>query len=96
MSADAWQECPRCVAKGTMAYREARRRADEAYGKVSVAQWRVLDETAHSLKPELRDTLREDYEIGMYKGVFTIDYHASCTECDFTFSHVLKEPVDVG
>ena len=41
------------------------------------------------------DMWREDYEIGMFDGVFTVGYHGQCTEpgCGKVFTHKHTEVV---
>jgi hypothetical protein len=42
-----------------------------------------------NLKKDDRYNFRENYEIGVYKNKFEVDYIGSCTKCGFsyTFSH---------
>ena len=91
MSADNWTFCPQCRAKEAEAIKERRRAADEAYGKVSPAEWRALDEAAR-LIPEPRETLREDWDIGIHEGKFSVDYGAGCAECGFRFTFTHEGP----
>lgn len=39
-----------------------------------------------TVQPEAEDTLREDFDIGIYEGHFSIEYEAKCTKCGFEFS----------
>lgn len=41
-----------------------------------------------------RRTLREDSWLGMRHGVFCVDYHGVCSECEFNYRFVLK--ISVG
>ncbi len=65
-----------------------------AYGKVSEADYRKLLE-------QPRETLREDYEIGIYDGKFHIGYRGECCDlsghgfkgCGFKFTFEHEEEV---
>ena len=92
MSADNWTKCPNC---GDTHEKEiARRRAalNKSYGKVDAAEYltktRELEEFS---KQEQEDTLREDYEQGIYEGKYYVSYHGSCTACDFSFEYKHEE-----
>lgn len=91
MSADNWRTCPQCLAQSTAAANAAFRKAADAYGKVSAADWEALRDAARELdKAEQKDTLREDYELGTTpSGEFYVSYSCACTECGFShkFSH---------
>jgi hypothetical protein len=45
-------------------------------------------------KQQRRDTLREDWEIGTYKGKFRVGYGASCSVCGWSknFEHEEQVP----
>ena len=44
---------------------------------------------------EAERTLREDWEIGIWKGKFHISYGATCSKCGFEFGYVREEdPID--
>jgi hypothetical protein len=92
MSADNWTQCPRCSAKARAAFVAKTKTAAESYGKVPPSQYtRLMDEIARGA-PEMEDTFREDYDIGLRDGEFTIDYHGRCGECGLkhVFKHVEK------
>lgn len=94
MSADNWTVCPKC---GKSAKDEQLARIDAAsaaYGKVSAAEYERLRVEAAKPLPEEVETLREDYDIGIYRGKFSVDYRASCDACGF--EHSFKHEVEIG
>ena len=93
MSADNWATCPKCL-RTAAAEKEARHRtAAEAYGKVPADEWRALVAEAEA-EPELEDTLREDYSVGMtVTGRFYVSYRGRCQRCDFEHRFKAEEQV---
>jgi len=88
VSADNWTICPRCakLALGKKLFLSLK--AAESYGKVSEDEyWEMLDDIQPLTNPG--NTLREDYEIGIYDGVFDVSYRGHCPKCGFTkeFTH---------
>lgn len=90
MSADNWTICPKCKSRDAV-LNEARILAPaKAYGKVSPDAYAKLLEQAQNLI-QTEDTLREDYEIGIRNGKFSVDYCASCQACDFIHKFKYEE-----
>lgn len=94
MSADNWTTCPECRRLKDAKRQKLIKKAEEAYGKVSAAEYqRLLAEARVAVapgtdEPEDNTTLREDYEIGVNTdGVLEISYGCSCRECGFSFSY---------
>lgn len=94
MSADNWADCPKCSGK------DSKKLAD-AYGKVSLAQYKALE---REVREESHDSsLREDYSVGIYKGVFRVSYRAECRYpgqnyddphgCGFSFEYEYTETI---
>lgn len=84
MSADNWTTCPSCEHDAEEARKARVRKARDAYGKVSEAEY--LDLVRKAEKPvELEETLREDFSIGIQGGAFGVSYRASCEHCGFEF-----------
>lgn len=79
MSADNYTTCPRCEA----IQEKAKKEAQESYGTVSEEEYLHLVEKSKPKKDE--DTLREDYEIGIYNGKFYIRYEGACSQCSFFY-----------
>lgn len=94
MSADNWTHCPKCRLEEELELKEFKRRVDEAYGKVSSADYNKLrsDYVKAVNAAEADDdygtrTLREDYEFyGIANGVLHVDYSASCESCGWSYS----------
>lgn len=90
VSADNWTICPACMTVADKKHSTAKTRAEQAYGKVPAHEWMKLTELAKQ-EPEIHQTLREDYEIGICTdGEFYVKYSASC-ECGFSFSYEYED-----
>lgn len=88
MSADNWAVCPKCKANKLAARDEAKRLADESYGRVDSSEYLRLLQVS-SIPVTEQETMREDYEIGIDdEGLLIVSFQASC-ECgfEFTFKH---------
>jgi hypothetical protein len=86
MSADNWGTCPKCRRLFSIYSEKRREEILNSYGKIPEADYLSMrDELARKKAPV--DTLREDYEIGIINGVFSIDYSAECSECGFKFRY---------
>lgn len=96
MGADNWAICPRCRVKAIKQRQKLYAKADKAYGVKTPDEYRALFVEAQQ-PLELKQTLREDYGIGVgIDGMFGVDYHARC-ECGFNFEYKneqLAEDVD--
>lgn len=95
MGANNWRVCPKCKKDREVRAEELSIEAAEAYGKVSVEEWKSLDAKAKECAQPLdSETLREDYEIGMQSdGEFFFDYGCSCSVCGFSHSKKVEEQV---
>jgi len=84
MSADNWAICPKCEKLEKESINLKRKKADDSYGKVSKEEYEMLNFEA-SQTPQLHQTLRENYEIGINEnGEFMIVYRCSCKTCGFS------------
>ena len=93
MSADNWTVCPKCKEKVEQAQAELLDRVETDYGKVVASEYLELVE--QSQQPiEEQHTLREDWEIGIWKGEFCVSYRASCEECGFSHEFEHKRSVN--
>jgi hypothetical protein len=54
---------------------------------VPEAEYEALKRKATEPSEEREQTLREDYEIALYRDQFYIDYCCSCQKCGFEFSY---------
>ncbi len=85
MSANDWSICPRCKAKAEAAKAKRLKDVELAYGKSSRADYDLARDNARNQEP-LKDTLREDWEIGIDEdGEFHVIYKAACSKCDFSY-----------
>ncbi len=83
MSADAWRICPNCEQVANEAFVAKLAAARDSYGKVTPEAYAKLCAQA-AKKPELEESLREDYEIGVWNGKFEVSYHGMCQRCGLT------------
>lgn len=93
MSADNWGKCPVCYKKAKEERANAKTKAKEEYGKVSIDEFQEL---VHEAVKELNldDTLREDYVIETNDaGYFHIEYKCEC-ECGFKYE--FKEHININ
>ena len=96
MSADNWAVCPKCGGGSNEAAKNARRVANESYGKVPSERWLELEGEAKILEESNEEPsckLREDYEIGIFQGQFEVSYKGQCENCGFEFRHSFKKKV---
>lgn len=92
MSADNWTICPRCQKTALAAKERDREKLAKQYGKIEPVEF--VKRSAEVDKPiELEETLREDYELGLFEGQFYISYRASCAQCGFELSYAREETV---
>lgn len=84
MSANNWDQCPKCLESEKQRQLAAGKTAASSYGKIEPDKYLKLLEDQ---KPrELEDSMREDYELGVQQdGSFYVSYRASCEACDFEF-----------
>lgn len=92
MGADNWAICPRCQERVRREIKAREQAAIDAYGRVPVDEWKALDNAAKII-PEPEYQFREDYEIGVHEGQFSINYRGSCRVCDLSVSFVHEETV---
>lgn len=95
MSADNWTVCPACLKRIRAEQVAAPIRLAEAYGKVSLDEWKAMEAAMPSADASPDCTLREDYEFHMSdEGAFTAGYRAKCAACgwEYRFSHTEVVP----
>jgi hypothetical protein len=85
MSADNWATCPQCEENHRLELAKLDKQIAEAYGSIPVTAFDDLRNRRTVMTGELPNTLREDYEIGIYKGVFECSYTAFCEACGFHY-----------
>jgi hypothetical protein len=94
MGADNWAICPRCKRRHEKQAEKMRLEADNAYGTVSVDDWKALDDAAiKAAEPFTAATFREDYELGVVGPEFYARYSGNCSECGLTHKFEVDQPV---
>ena len=99
MSADSWTQCPRCYVTNREKAAELDKIAAESYGKVPAEKFDELRNDAFSFRKGITsdsnftESLREDYEVGIQNGEFSVGYYGRCDTCGFEFSFKHEEKV---
>ena len=96
MGADNWDVCPRCRRRKEDEHCARVRKAEKAYGNVSVDEYKALLSEAERGVDEEEYTLREDYEVGMTDNDFYVYYNAGCSECKWTYKYSHNEKHNGG
>lgn len=92
MSASNWAECPQCAVNDEAKVDSMRAELAAQYGSIPAGEYlnqvRVVDAMAVALEKPAT-TLREDWELGIQGGVFSVTYRTCCSRCDFEkhFTH---------
>jgi len=95
MSARNWDTCPRCLRNASVESERRRSEANKAYGKVTPQEYARLQAEAEA-KPDVGETLREDYEVGISAtGGFYVVYRGECQEPGCGFLHTFKHEQQV-
>ena len=95
MSADNWTFCPRCSVGAWEERKALYARLDNSYGVVSREEYKRLEAEAE-MPMVLKDTLREDYEIGILNNkTFYVSYKARCVECGWAYAYKFEEPISL-
>lgn len=92
MSADNWAQCPRCVKEHHDYLDQRQALVQRSYGTVSAADFLALKATVdQEMATEFENTLREDYQLGIYDEMgthkFFVNYNGRCKTCDFHFQY---------
>jgi hypothetical protein len=94
MSADNWGICPRCKAKEDKRQDALAKRVIEAYGTLPQSEYMQLLREAEAPQPDMKRTLREDYELGTDEdGEFSVTYRCGCTTCNYSFKYEYSQVV---
>jgi len=87
MSADNWTYCPMCKLNTKKRQLTLEKECIDQYGKISLQEYEKLQTKLKNIKNSDQDTtLKEDYEIGIFDEDLIINYHASCSMCNFEFN----------
>jgi len=92
MSADNWAKCPQCAELSLKRKKEIK----QLYGKIPEIEYSELLRKQKEIEEKDECTLREDYEIGIFEGIFEVSYSGHCSKCGFEkqFSH--NETIKIG
>lgn len=94
MSADNWAFCPNCDKIAAAKIIKNACDLQHLYGKIPADEFTRRSNELASIKSVREESLREDYEIGIYSdGTFKVDYRASCRVCGFSFSFTEEKEV---
>ncbi len=99
MSADRWTQCPRCYVTNREHAAELDKIVAESYGKVPAEKFDELRNDAFSFRKGITSddnftsSLREDYEVGIQNGEFSVGYSGRCDTCGFKFTFKHEEKV---
>lgn len=94
MSADNWTRCPNCTKQAREQKEKHAQVLADAYGKVPREKYLALEKEANDRQlVQFEDTLREDYEIGIWNGEFTVSYGASCSVCNFKYEYKYEKKI---
>ena len=95
MSADNWAICPKCEANDEIELENEAKWLEENYGKVDADNWLAARERHHAHQNlPTENTLREDYDIGVWDGEFHVNYRGRCTKCGYTLKYVYGVKAD--
>ena len=94
MSAKNWAICPKCGKTVEEIRENLRAEAKKAYGQIPEKRYlnMVTEAEAYIV---IEDTLRENYEIGIWNGEFFISYHGHCDKCGFVKKFETTEPIEI-
>jgi hypothetical protein len=80
MGANNWALCPGCKRNEEERQAALKEKANAVYSTILPEEFTRL--ISEALAPiQLKETFREDYEIGIYGDEFFIDYIGSCSKC---------------
>lgn len=94
MSADNWATCPRCFDREKAKHDEKMAELKAKYGKVSADEWSVISKRITERPDVDTETFREDWEIGMYEGIFEVSYSGRCEKCGL--AHQFKHKSEIN
>ena len=94
MSPRNWADCPRCAKNHEEAHAKRLAALDRAYGVVSVDEYMKMGKEASVAAGPPKETMREDYEVGVTGEKFTLSYGCTCNVCGWSFSKSLTEEVE--
>ena len=95
MSADNWTDCPKCKQKAETEFNATLELLAHGYGRMPEDEYLKLHKDILAGVIVKSETVREDYEIGIYDGEFCVSYRASCNAngCGFELSFEHNEKI---
>lgn len=93
MAANNWTECPECKRRIKESISNFKDELEKLYGKISMSEYhaKLLELKHREIESNgTRETVREDYEIGLVNGRLIIDYAAKCTALGCNFLKTFK------
>jgi hypothetical protein len=85
MSADNWTFCPKCKDSKN-------KELESLYGKIPAEEY--LKKAKELSTESNEETLREDYEIGIWDGKFRISYDAYCEACGYEYTFECEKDLE--
>ncbi len=96
MSAHNYTHCPRCLYRKTLEDEQMTQKLHDSYGVVAYDEYKELEtKTAKALENAVTPTFRENWEVGLFGGTFSVDYSGSCIVCGFSHEFVHEETLSV-
>ena len=93
MSANNWGLCPACAKKREADKKAIMQKIKDSYGGIPEEEYLALLHKV-SEPDDIKDTLREDYEICTDKtGLFLVSYSCHCKVCKFSYQFKHEEQV---
>lgn len=86
MSADNWTTCPVCEAVIMAKHNKKQQKVKDKYGQIPIDEFMALKADADKA-PEIPETLREDYNIGVSGEILVIKFRCSCKTCGLKFEY---------
>lgn len=95
MGADNWAQCPKCKKIEETKIKNLELELEKSYGMIPLGNFNIKQQEIIEIKQKaekkLTTTLREDYEIGIWNGIFEIIYTSSCNVCGFQYKFKSSE-----
>ena len=94
MGAENWALCPKCKILEDEIRQALIKNIKDGYGVMRESEYLSLVERSKA-PIVLKETLREDYEIGIWKGSFWVKYEAYCDKCGFEKVFKTNEAIEI-
>ncbi len=94
MSAENWAICPKCKRLDEEKRQLLADQIKTSYGNLPESEYLELVERFKA-PAKIEETLREDYELGIWNKEFSISYGANCDKCGFEYSFNFSKEVGI-